>query len=83
MLEFDLIEESGKLDAPGRPTMYKVTSKFMKMFGISSLDELPELPRYKLDENEQIVIDEVMEAPMPERDYEDIENKENEENIEA
>lgn len=80
LLEFDLIEESGKLDAPGRPTMYKVTSKFMKMFGISSLDELPELPRYKLDENEQIVIDEVMEAPMPAREDEDIENKE--ENIE-
>ena len=75
LLEFDLIEESGKLDAPGRPTMYKVTSKFMKMFGISSLDELPELPRYKLDENEQIVIDEVMEAPMPAREGEDIENK--------
>ena len=80
LLEFDLIEESGKLDAPGRPTMYKVTNKFMKMFGISSLDELPELPRYKLDENEQIVIDEVMEAPMPAREDEDIENKE--ENIE-
>ena len=29
----------------------------MKMFGISSLDELPELPRYKLDENEQIVLE--------------------------
>ena len=68
LLEYDLIEESGKLSAPGRPTTYKVTSKFMKMFGISSLDELPELPRYKLDENEQIVIDEVMEAPMPERE---------------
>ena len=80
LLEFDLIEEAGKLDAPGRPTMYKVTSKFMKMFGISSLDELPDLPRYKLDENEQIVIDEVMEAPMPAREDEDIENKE--ENIE-
>ena len=80
LLEFDLIEDAGKLDAPGRPTMYKVTSKFMKMFGISSLDELPELPRYKLDENEQIVIDEVMEAPMPAREDEDIENKE--ENIE-
>ena len=76
LLEFELIEESGKLDAPGRPTMYKVTSKFMKMFGISSLDELPELPRYKLDENEQIVIDEVMEAPMPAREGEDIENEE-------
>ena len=80
LLEFDLIEEAGKLDAPGRPTMYKVTSKFMKMFGISSLDELPDLPRYKLDENEQIVIEDVMEAPMPAREDEDIENKE--ENIE-
>ena len=80
LLEFDLIEEAGKLDAPVRPTMYKVTSKFMKMFGISNLEELPDLPRYKLDENEQIVIDEVMEAPMPAREDEDIENKE--ENIE-
>lgn len=68
LLEYDLIEEAGKLSAPGKPTMYKVTNKFMKMFGIASLDELPELPRYKLDENEQIVIDDVMEAPMPERE---------------
>ena len=80
LLEFDLIEEAGKLDAPGSPTMYKVTSKFMKMFGRSSLEEVPDLPRYKLDENEQIVIDDVMEAPMPAREDEDIENKE--ENIE-
>ena len=61
LLEYDLIEEAGKADAPGRPTMYKVTDNFMKMFGISSLDDLPELPRYKLDENEQIVIDDVLE----------------------
>ena len=70
LLEYDLIEDAGKLDAPGRPTTYRVTSKFMKMFGITSLDELPELPRYKLDENEQIVIEDVVnnEAPMPERE---------------
>ena len=68
LLEFGLIEEAGRLDAPGRPTMYKITNQFMKMFGISSLDELPELPRYKLDENEQIVIEEVLEAPMPARE---------------
>ncbi len=79
LLEYELIEEAGKLDAPGRPNTYKVTNKFMKMFGISSLEELPDLPRYKLDENEQIVIDEVMEAPMPEREGVDFENKENEE----
>ena len=75
LLEFDLIEEAGKLNAPGRPTMYKVTNKFMKLFGISSLDELPELPRYKIDENEQIVIDEIMseEQNSEENQYKDIE----------
>ena len=31
------------------------------MFGYTSLDELPELPKYKLDENKQIVIDELIE----------------------
>ena len=71
LLEYDLIENAGKLDIPGKPMSYKVTKNFMKMFGISSLDELPELPKYKLDENEQIVIDdfvENIEAPSPERE---------------
>lgn len=80
LLEFDLIEEAGKLDAPGRPTIFRVTNKFMKMFGISSLDELPPLPKYKLDENEQIIIDEVIEAPMPERDDNINENETKDEN---
>ena len=30
------------------------------MFGMSSIEELPELPKYKIDENEQIVIDEII-----------------------
>ena len=59
LLEYNLIEEAGKLDAPGRPTMYKTTNNFLKMFGMTNLDELPELPRYKIDENEQIVIDDI------------------------
>lgn len=58
LLEFGLIEDAGKLDIPGKPTGYRTTNQFLKMFGISSLDELPELPRYKIDENEQIVLDE-------------------------
>ncbi len=58
LLEFGLIEDAGKLDIPGKPTGYTTTNQFLKMFGISSLDELPELPRYKVDENEQIVLDE-------------------------
>lgn len=78
LLEYELIEEAGRMDAPGRPTMYKVSPRFFKMFGIESLEELPELPRYKLDENQQIVIDdlienekeEINEAPEPEREEE-------------
>ena len=83
LLEYNLIEEVGRLDAPGRPTMYEVTTNFLKMFGISNLDELPELPRYKLDENEQIVIDDVLtkDEPEPARENEDVkEVEDNQEN---
>lgn len=61
LLEYGLIEEAGKLDLPGKPMSYKTTNEFLKMFGYSSLKELPELPRYKLDSNKQIVIDELLE----------------------
>ena len=75
LLDYNLIEETGKLDAPGKPGTYGVTSEFLRMFGFSNLNELPDLPRYKLDENQQIVIDDIMEenaeeAPMPEREQE-------------
>lgn len=61
LLEYSLIKESGKSDAPGKPTMYETTDEFLKTFGMSTLDDLPELPKYKIDENEQIVIDDVIE----------------------
>ena len=61
LLEYNLIEDAGKSDAPGKPTVYQTTAEFLKTFGISNLDELPELPRYKIDENEQLVIDDVIE----------------------
>ena len=77
LLDYHLIEDSGKLDAPGRPTTYSTTKEFLRMFGIESLDSLPDLPRYKLDENQQIVIDDIIEeqgkdieAPSPEREEE-------------
>ena len=80
LLEYNLIEETGKLDAPGRPGTYGVTSEFLRIFGFNNINELPDLPRYKLDENQQIVIDDIIEekeeqnteklteAPMPERE---------------
>lgn len=79
ILEYGLIEEAGKLDLPGKPMSYKTTNEFLKMFGYSSLDDLPELPRYKVDENKQIVIDE-LEGANPEREEEKIDKNGNEEN---
>lgn len=61
LLEYGLIEDAGKADLPGKPTTYKTTQEFLKMFGYQSLEKLPELPRYKLDSNRQIVIDELIE----------------------
>lgn len=61
LLEYNLIEDAGKLDAPGRPTTYRTTENFLKMFGYSNQDELPQLPKYKIDENQQIVIDDIIE----------------------
>ena len=69
LLEYGLIQEAGKADLPGKPMTYVTTNEFLKMFGYTSLEDLPELPRYKLDENKQIVIDDLIEekeeAPEP------------------
>lgn len=61
LLEYNLIEQSGKSDLPGKPMTYKVTTDFLKMFGLKSLKDLPELPKYKIDSNRQVVIDELVE----------------------
>lgn len=39
----NLIEEKGRLDAPGRPFLYATSNYFLDYFGLTSLDELPEL----------------------------------------
>ena len=62
LLDYGLIEDAGKADLPGRPITYKTTPEFLKMFGYETLANLPELPKYKLDANRQIVIDELMDV---------------------
>lgn len=44
LLEYGLIEEAGKVDAPGKPMGYKTTNEFLRIFGYGSLGELPEMP---------------------------------------
>ena len=44
LCERGLIEPCGRLEAPGRPTLYRTTDAFLRVMGISSLSELPALP---------------------------------------
>ena len=76
LLEFGLIQEAGKSDLPGKPMTYATSEQFLKMFGYTSLNDLPELPRYKLDENQQIVIDDLMEKNENEEEQGNQENTE-------
>ena len=42
LIDKGLIEAAGRLEAPGRPMLYVTTDKFLRVFGINSLDELPQ-----------------------------------------
>ena len=75
LLEYGLIQDAGKADLPGKPMTYITTEQFLKMFGYTSLNDLPELPRYKLDENQQIVIDDLIENNTQEQNEEFTETK--------
>ena len=50
LLERGLIESCGKLDAPGRPSLYRTSALFLRTMGMQSLDELPVLPDLSSDE---------------------------------
>ena len=47
----DLIESVGREDTPGRPRLYKTIETFLDYFGLTSLNELPEIIKEKKEEN--------------------------------
>lgn len=49
LVDKGLLEESGRLEVPGRPVAYKTTDNFLRCFGLSSLDDLPPLVRENTD----------------------------------
>lgn len=67
LLEYNLIEEAGRMDAPGRPMMYQTTNEFLKMFGYTSLKDLPDLPKLK-EEIDQLEISDDTENQANEQD---------------
>ena len=52
LLNKQLIEECGRLNVPGRPILYRTTSDFLRTFGLSSLDELPEIEKIQFGKQE-------------------------------
>lgn len=53
LLEFSLITEVGRLDAPGRPLLFGTTEEFLRSFGVKSLEELPKLDAVQVEEFKQ------------------------------
>lgn len=53
LLARNLIKEQGRSDAPGRPILYEVTDEFMDSFKLLSLDELPDLPTFESEEENE------------------------------
>ncbi len=51
LLDFNLIEVSGKLDRIGHPNLYRTTDKFLQKFGMKSLEELPDLKGLEEESN--------------------------------
>lgn len=59
LLEYNLICEVGRLDAPGRPILLGTTEEFLRTFGIKSQDELPLIDPLKIEELKSEALEEV------------------------
>lgn len=53
LVEYHLVCELGRLDAPGRPLLFGTTEEFLRSFGVHSVDELPVLSTVQLEEFKQ------------------------------
>lgn len=53
LVEYNLVMELGRLDAPGRPMLFGTTEEFLRSFGIHSLEELPEMSTVQMEEFKQ------------------------------
>lgn len=63
LIEYNLIKELGRLDAPGRPVLFGTTDEFLRSFGLTSPEELPApdndmIEKYKEDAQEAFPSDE-------------------------
>ena len=50
LVEFNLVQELGRLDAPGRPLLFGTTEEFLRTFGVKSLGDLPILAQDQIED---------------------------------
>ena len=53
LVEYNLVCELGRLDAPGRPLLFGTTEEFLRSFGVQSIEELHVLNQDQLEEFKQ------------------------------
>lgn len=53
LVEYNLVRELGRLDAPGRPLLFGTTEEFLRSFGVHSIEELPVLSPVQIEEFKQ------------------------------
>ena len=53
LMEYNLVCELGRLDAPGRPLLFGTTEEFLRSFGVQSIEELPALSTVQVEEFKQ------------------------------
>ena len=58
LVEYGLVEETGRLDAPGRPLLFGTTEEFLRRFSVHSLDELPMLDQEQIEHFKEVAEDE-------------------------
>ena len=54
LMEYDLVMEVGRMDAPGRPILLGTTEEFLRQFGVSSLEDLPTM---NIDKQEELKVE--------------------------
>ena len=59
LLDYGLVTEVGRLDAPGRPILLGTTEEFLRCFGVQSIEDLPSLNPEKIEEFKQEAQDEI------------------------
>ena len=58
LLDREIVEEQGRLDAPGMPILYGTTPEFLKLFGLKNLEDVPDLDNMQLSINDTVPTDE-------------------------